>query len=155
LADQRRKIRPDVLRPFVLVIAIIAALFVFQFLRPIPPDIRQEQLQRAYTADLQKLYAAVQQYQGRCGVLPGDWPDLAKVDFAVESLELPDAEPKHPVVARSENGADVRNMPFGLLQHGRADFVGPGKPLIEFKGTKEAPPATVYTDGRIEWAKRG
>jgi hypothetical protein len=155
LANQGRKIRPDVLRPFLLAIALIVALFVFQFLRPIPPDIRQEQLRKAYTANLQKLYAGVQQYQGRYGALPGDWADLLEVDFAVESLDLPDAEPKHPVVARSNSGAEVRNIPFALLQQGRVEFDGPRKALIELKGAKEAPPATLYTDGTIEWAKRG
>jgi hypothetical protein len=155
LADQRRKIRPEVLRPFLLAIAMIVALFVFQFLRPIPPDIRQEQVRKAYAANLQKLYAGVQQYQARYGQLPGDWADLLKIDLALESLALPDMEPKHPVVTRVEGGAEVRNMPFALLQQGRAEFVGPGKALIEIKGAKEALPATLYTDGKIEWAKGG
>lgn len=35
-----RKIRPEVLRPFLLVIAMLVALFVLQFLRPVPPDLR-------------------------------------------------------------------------------------------------------------------
>ncbi len=150
-----RKIKPEVLRPLILVIVMIVALFVLQFLRPVPPDIRQENLQKVYAADLQNLYAAVQQYQGQYGVLPGDWSDLLKVNFALESLELPDAEPKHPVVVHAAEGVQVRNMPFVLVRKGQMDLAGPRKPLIEFGGGKDLPPATLYSNGTIEWGRRG
>ncbi len=148
-----RKIKPEVLRPFLLVIAMLVALFVLQFLRPTPPDLRQEQLRKAYQTDLQTLYSAVRQYQDTFGALPADWADLRKTGLQVESLELPDLDPKHPVLEQTAAGTQVQNMPFALLRQGRAEFTGPRKPLIEFKGTKEATPATLYTDGTIEWTQ--
>lgn len=150
-----RKIKPEVLRPLILVIVMVVALFVLQFLRPVPPDIRQENLQKAYAADMQRLYAAVQQYQGQFGVPPGDWADLLKINFALESLELPDREPRHPVVVRAAEGVQVQNMPFALVQKAEADPAGLRRPLIEFGGSKDLPPATLYSNGSIEWGRRG
>lgn len=150
----RQKIRPEVLRPFILAVAMIVALFVFQFLRPIPPDIRMQNLQKAYAADLQRLYGGLQQYQSQYKVLPAGWPDLLTAGFPLESLEVPDAEPKHPVVVKGPEGVQVRNMPFKLLQQGAVDFAGPRRPLVEVAGAKEAPLATLYSNGTIEWAHR-
>lgn len=142
------------LRPLILAIVIIAALFVVQFLRPVPPDIRAEAVQKAYAANMQKLYGAVQQYQAQYQVMPDQWADLLKSGFTVESLELPDAEPKHPVVVQTAEGPQVQNMPFALLQKGAVDFAGPRKPLIEFGGSKEKPPETLFSNGTIERVKR-
>jgi hypothetical protein len=148
-----RKIKIEVLRPLILAIVIVGALFVLQFRRPIPPDIRREALQKVCAANLQKVYAALQQYQGKFGVLPEEWADLRTVGFVPESLELLDGPSGRSVTAPVTDQTHIRYMPLRLVQKGTADPTGPRRALVEFGGVADLPPATLYSDGALEWGR--
>ncbi len=150
----KRKIKPEVLRPLILAIAILIALFVLQFWRPVPPDIRQQQLQGIYGNDLKVLYTALQQYQQQYETMPADWANLAKIDFPFDSIKLPDQKPDHPTLLKTPHGQKVENMPFELLEHGRINFAGSPTPLVSFRGTQETGQAFLYSDGTVHWGRQ-
>lgn len=149
----QRRIRPDVLRPFLLVLAIIIALFVLQFWRPVPPDIRQQQQRSVYETDLRVLYTALQEYQRQFNTLPANWADLSRTNFPFETIKLPAHQPDHVNVVQTPAGPEVQDMPFRLLQQGRVDFGGAPQPLIQLRGSEQIDPAVLYTNGTIQWGK--
>lgn len=149
----QRKIRPEVLRPLLLAIALIIALFVLQFWRPTPPDIKQQQSQSVYETDLRVLYKALQEYQQTYNTLPANWADLAKINFPFQTIKLPGHQPDHPSLIQTPQGPEVQGMPFRLMLQGATDFTGPPQTLVVLPGSEQTGSAFLCTNGTIQWGK--